>query len=437
MMFEINNKIIKIGEKLGFGDMVILSTLNDRKQVRFANGEITIAKRWLEKKTEIFVEKDKRLVSTEISNYEEEHIENVMNNLAKLINSVEKKEDYYGIAEGPFKYGDIEKTFDSKVLETDPIEPIEAAINATSLDRVAGVLYVDHPQTFLTTSNNVEAKDEGTGIEISVRAFKDDLASGHSTNSSRVLSDFKPEEAGKKAGEIARMVHNPEVGESGKFDVIFEPMSIGNLLSTMGEFASAMAVEAGFSFLVNKIGKKVATEDFTFRDIGNLPNGYGTRKFDDEGVPTKSTDIIKDGTLQTYLLNSSYAKKYNMENTSNSGIIMPHPWNLYVEPGNYKEEEIFDVKKGIFVTNIWYTRFQNYVTGDFSTIPRDGIFLVENGEIKKAIKNIRVSDNIQRMLMGIDAIGRELRQVHWWEAEIPIFVPYIRVKDVGITKATQ
>ena len=436
-MFEINEKLMKLGKKMGFGDMVIISTLNDRKQVRFANSEITIAKRWLEKKTEIFVEKDKRVVSTEISNYEEKHMEEVMQNLNKLMNSVEKKEDYYGIAEGPFKYGEIEETFDKKILDTDPIEHIEAAINATKLDRVAGVLYIDHPQIYLSTSNSVEAKDEGTGIEISVRAFKDDLASGHSTNSSRVLSKFKPEDAGEKAGEIARMVEKPTLGESGKFDVIFDPMAIGNLLSMMGRFTSAMAVEAGFSFLMGKLRKKVASENFTFRDIGNLPNGYGTRKFDDEGVPTKSTNIIEKGTLKTYLLNTSYAKKYNMENTANSGIIMPTPWNLYVEPGDYEEVEIFDVPMAIYVTNIWYTRFQNYVSGDFSTIPRDGIFLVENGEIKGAIKNIRISDNMQRLLTGIDAIGKDLRQVHWWEAEIPVFVPYIRVKDVGITRATQ
>ncbi len=436
-MFEINNSIMNLAKRMGFGDVVIISHINERKQVRFANGEITVAKHWSERKTELFVERDKRIASTELSNYESEHIESVLNALYKLTSNLEKREDYYGIAEGPFNYENIEDTYDSRVLDTDPIEHVEAAINATQLDRVAGVLYVDHPQTFLTTSNNIEAKDEGTGIEISIRAFKNDLASGHATQSARTLEKFDPERAGKKAGDIARMVTEPKLGDAGKFDVVFDPLSIGNLLTMVGEFASVMAVESGFSCFVDKIGKKVATEQFTLRDIGNLPNGYGTRKFDDEGVPTKNTAFIESGVFKTYLLNHSYAKKYSMENTGNAGIIMPMPWNLYVEPGTYSQDELFDVKRGIYVTNIWYTRFQNYLTGDFSTIPRDGIFLIENGEITGAIKNIRISDNIQRMLLNISGIGKVPEQIHWWEAEIPVHTPYIRVKDVGITRATK
>ncbi len=436
-MFDINKKILDSARRMGFGDVVVISHDDERKQIRFANGEITIAKNWYARRTEIFVERDKRLAGTEITSYEDSHIESVLRNLYRLTESMEKREDYYGIAEGPFEYVDIEDTYDSRVLEVDPVDHVEAAINATGLERVAGVLYVDHPRTYLSTSNGVEAEDEGTGIEISIRAFKDDLASGHATWSSRTLSRFKPEKAGEKAGMIANMVENPKLGDEGKFDVIFDPLAIGNLLSMVGMFTSVMAVEAGFSFLLNKLGKKVASDNFTLRDIGNLPNGYGTRKFDDEGVPTGNTAIIENGVLRTYLFNHSYAKKYNMENTANAGVLMPHPWNLYVEPGDFKEVEIFDVPRAIYVTNIWYTRFQNYVAGDFSTIPRDGIFLVEHGEIKGAIKNIRISDNIQRLLSSVDAIGSDVHQIHWWECEIPVHVPYIRVRDVGITRATK
>ena len=436
-MHQINEKIINAAKKLGFGDVVVLSHVDDRKQVRFANGEITIAKNWRDTRTEIFVEHDKRVVGTDITTYDEEHILSVLENLMKLTKNMEPRKDYYGIAEGPFSYSDIDETFDPKVLEVDPVDKVEEAINATTLDRVAGVLYIDHPQIFVNTSNGVEGSDEGTGIEISVRAFKDDLASGHATYSSRVLSKFKPEIAGEKAGEIAKMVEKPVQGDSGKYTVIFDPLAIGNLLSMVGRFTSAMAVEAGFSFLLNKLNTKVASDMFTLRDIGNMPNGYGTRKFDDEGVPTKNTMIIENGILRTYLLNHSYAKKYGLETTGNAGIVMPRPWNLYVDPGDYPQVEVFDVKKGIYVTNIWYTRFQNYLTGDFSTIPRDGIFLVENGEIKKSIKNVRISDNIERMLMNIDAIGNEIYQIHWWECEIPVNVPYLRINDVGITRATK
>ncbi|NPA76082.1 MAG: TldD/PmbA family protein [Euryarchaeota archaeon] len=436
-MFEQNDKIMKIAKKMGFGDVAILSRESERTQVRFANGDISISKKWLSKSTEIFVEKDKRIAGTELSVYDEATITRILESLNKVIKGMSPKEDYYGLAEPDSQYPDIPETYDPKILNADPAELAKAGIDATGLERVAGVLYTDHNKIYLSTSNGAEAMDQGTGIEISIRAFKDPLSSGHATSSARVLSKFNPEKAGEKAGEIAKAVSDPVLGEPGKYEVIFDPLAIGNLLSMMGRFTSAMAVEAGFSFLMGKIGQKVATENFTFRDIGNLPNGYGTRKFDAEGVATRNTAIIENGVLKTYLLNHSYAKKYNMENTANAGIVSPGPWNLYVEPGDYKKDEIFDVSRAIYITNIWYTRFQNYVAGDFSTIPRDGIFLIENGEIKGALKNIRISDNVQRMLENISAIGNAPEQIHWWECEIPVFTPYIRISDVGITRATQ
>jgi len=134
---------------------------------------------------------------------------------------------------------------------------------------------------------------------------------------------------------------------------------------------------------------------------------------------------------------ASLEKQYGTETTANAGLIMPRPWNLVLEPGDHSKAELFsEVKRGIYITNVWYTRFQNYVTGDFSTIPRDGIFLVENGNLRP-IRNIRVSDNLGRILRNVVALGNESFQVHWWEVSRPVITPYVLVKDVGITRATK
>ena len=440
-MFDINEFILKKAKELGFGDVVVLGYETNRRQVRFANNEITVAKNWHERKVELFVELEKRVAGTSITELSEENIERTLKTLLANMKGMAPKEDYYGIAEGPFKYSDIPETFDKAIAELDePNEYVETAINAAleaGAKRVAGVLYTDHDRIYLTTSNGVEAFDEGTGIEISVRAFIGDLESGHGTNSVRVLKKFDPESAGRKAGEIAKMAQNPEQGPEGRFDVIFDPLAFANLLSYMSFMTSAYAAEAGFSFLVNKLGQKVASELVTIKDIGNLPNGYGSRKFDDEGVPTRETTIIENGTFKTFLLNTSLARKYGTETTANAGLIMPHAWNIVLEPGDYSKAELFsEVKRGIYITNVWYTRFQNYVAGDFSTIPRDGIFLVENGELRP-IRNIRVSDNFQRILEGIKALGNESHHIHWWEVSTPVSTPYVLVENVGITRATK
>jgi PmbA protein len=108
-----------------------------------------------------------------------------------------------------------------------------------------------------------------------------------------------------------------------------------------------------------------------------------------------------------------------------------------MDAGDMSKEELFKgVKSGLYLTNTWYTRFQNYAKGDFSTIPRDGIFKVENGEIKKSLKDLRVSDNVLAMLGNIAAISKERQHVHWWiEADPPSLAPYVLIKNVHMTKS--
>ena len=92
-------------------------------------------------------------------------------------------------------------------------------------------------------------------------------------------------------------------------------------------------------------------------------------------------------------------------------------------------------KPTIYVTSNWYTRFQNALTGEFSTIPRDAMLLIENGETTP-IKNLRISDNMLRMFANIDALGNDRKQIFWWEVRKPTFIPTVRVSDCRMTAAT-
>jgi PmbA protein len=161
-----------------------------------------------------------------------------------------------------------------------------------------------------------------------------------------------------------------------------------------------------------------------------------TRIFDDEGVATRDNVIIEKGVLRTYLHNSSTAKRFNTSTTGSAGIIDPHPWNLEVYPGDYGlDEMIKEVKEGFFITNNWYTRFQNLRTGDYSTLPRDATFYIKDGEVKYAVAGLRVSDNIPRQLKSISAISKERRWIYWWEVTTPTLAPYLLIKQTNITKA--
>jgi PmbA protein len=163
----------------------------------------------------------------------------------------------------------------------------------------------------------------------------------------------------------------------------------------------------------------------------------GHRVFDEEGVPVKETLLIDHGVFKTFLHNSSTAKLFKTETTGNAGILVPEPFTVLMDPGDYKLDEMFSqIKNGLYLTNTWYTRFQNYAAGDFSTVPRDGAFIIKNGEIKSSTANLRVSENAIRLLQNVEAMTRERQQVRWWdEISEPTFSPYVLARGVKITKS--
>jgi PmbA protein len=112
---------------------------------------------------------------------------------------------------------------------------------------------------------------------------------------------------------------------------------------------------------------------------------------------------------------------------------------VFVKPGDWSRDEIFsEVKDGLWLTNTWYTRYQSYVTGDLSTIPRDGIFHIRKGEVVETWKDVRLTDNLIRLMRNVVALSDRTEQMMWWgEVSIPNFVPYALIKDVNITRSAE
>ncbi len=427
--------------KAGADDAIISINEDTSSQIKFANSRVATTQSWKTERASVFIAANKCLVATTIKDFSEKAVYDSISRIMKFARATTPNKDYRGIAEGPFNYHDVEDSFDPKIPELNEksVDMTEAALNAAEKagsKRSAGVLESSTSESYLITTNNVEATDRATKLYLSFRAFVDKYASGHKVCNSRILSRFKPEETATEAAEIAMQAANPSSGKEGTYDVLFEPLPFANILGQIGEASSIFNVESQLSCLAGKLNSQVADESVTITDDGTLANGFNSSKFDDEGVPTQKNTIIENGTLRTYLHNTSTARRHNTKTTANAGLLSPSPFNIVFNNGKLNKEEIIStIKKGLIVTNVWYTRFQNYATGDFSTIPRDGMFFVENGKITGAVKELRVSDNLLSMMKNVAAIGNEPKQVFGWEVELPVTTPPVLVKNVHLTKS--
>lgn len=437
---KIPSLVVSMGKKLGATDISARVSIDYVSMIRFANNEITVSKWNTRTVASVFVAVEKKRATAEITNPSLVTLRQFMDRLVSTAKTSPEADVYAPLPKGPFKYN--RSLAKPGRIDSSPgalVGHVEAAVNealSQGAKRVAGSLVYRRSKLVAETSGGARGSCEHATIEISVRALANGDASGHFVSIAARDDDFKPEEAGRKAGEIARMAVNPVKGEPGKYETVLGPLTFAHIVEQVGDMASAFAVDAGLSFLTGKLGTRVASENLSLLDDPTLEGTYGAGPFDEEGLPTKKNIIIERGVLKTYLHNSTTAKKFGTESTANAGIISPHPFNLVVEAGDKGFDQLVSqVDNGLYITNDWYLRYQNYRTGDFSTIPRDGMFVVRRGSIEQAVKELRLSDNILRIISSIRALSKERYWIKWWEVNIPTLAPYALIEQVNFTSS--
>ncbi len=252
--------------------------------------------------------------------------------------------------------------------------------------------------------------------------------------------------AGAEAGRLSKMAIGAKQGEPGTYDLIMSPTVAANVIGYVPSAANPFMLMLGLSPLEDKMGEQIAPKEITVHDNPLFPGGLASQRFDFEGTPSQNTTLIKDGVLKKLVHNTTTAKMYETESTGNSGpmslgqglkMLLPVPTNIVFENGRSTLDEMMDTHKPtIYVTSNWYTRWQNYQTGEFSTIPRDAMFLIEKGNMKP-IKNLRLSDNILRLFSNISSLGNDRKQIFWWEVDVPTIIPTLKIDDCRMTAATQ
>lgn len=442
---ELAERSVQLAGKEGADDALAEAIDYSASQVRFSNRQIDAVNTWRERHVALFVAVGRRVYSTDMRSVES--LDPLVKRAVENARRAPISKTYGGIASGRFKYRGSRP--DPKIVSMeDPSEYVHEAIAAAQHEGasdVGGTLYVRHERMGIASSGGASGTDEIASVDLSVRAFSQPEASGHAVCCTPRLRDLSAQETGRRAGELSMRARNAVQGEEGTMDMIMEPLLLGCLSSSLSRMMSALSVEIGLSMFAKKVGKRVASDIVTYVDDPTTDSA-SRRAFDHEGVPARRNVVIRDGVLKTYLHNTSTAKRFKTETTGNAGPLIPTLFTLtaqplafhpVVVPGDWDVEEMIrDTKRGLYLNNTWYTRYQNYTTGEFSTIPRDALLRIENGEIVGAVKNIRISDNMMNLWKSIDALSKHAQEVWWWdEASPPSTLPTARARNVRITRS--
>ena len=436
----LNEDAIAVAKKLGAEDAIALTSRLKNRMIRFANNSVTTANQVEEADLMVYLAKNKKRAIASTSNLESASVKKFVRDLFESMQGLPES-PYVPLPAKGLKFRPSSMGYDKKLVGVgeDLPELAKTAIDASTAaggKRSAGVIDAGEVSSAILTSTGTEGTDIRASITLNIRSFSEKDASGHGLSCSSTLAGFDPEEAGRRAGADAKRMKDASEPEAGAYQVLLSPTVASNLIETVGGAASAFSVDAGTSYLAEKLGKKVAAQSFNLTDHGTIRGGLGGRVFDDEGVQTRSTPIIENGKLATYLHNLTTAEKWKTKSTGSAGLVTPHGWNYEIGAGDSSYEEMVkEMKRGIILTSNWYTRFKNYRTGEFSTVPRDGAFLVERGRVTRSLKGMRAGDDLQRMLSSVRLLSKGREWIQWWEVDTPTLCPWILVDGIKITRA--
>ena len=220
-----------------------------------------------------------------------------------------------------------------------------------------------------------------------------------------------PEAVGKEAGRRTVRRLGARKVSTCRVPVVFDQEMAGSFLGNLCSAVNGYAIYKGASYLIGRLGERIAPETVTVCDDGRMQGGLGSKPFDGEGLATRKNVVVERGVLKTYLLDTYAARKLNLASTGNASRSVGEApsagaTNFYLAPGTVSPEEIVrSVKRGLYVTELIGFGI-NMVTGDYS---RGAVgFWIENGELTYPVEEITIAGNLKDMWMHVEAIGNDL-----------------------------
>ncbi len=284
----------------------------------------------------------------------------------------------------------------------------------------------------LATSHGFAGAYGGTGRSLSASVVAGEgsaMQRDYAWRSAHHAADLiSPEEIGQLAGTRAVARLNPGRLKSGAMPVVFDPRVGGSLVGHFAGAISGSSIARRSSFLLDKLGEQVFAPGIRIVDDPLRPRGLVSRPFDGEGLPTAARDLVQDGRITGWLMDSAAARQLGGQPTGHAvrghgGAPGVSPSNMHLAAGSVSVAELIaDIEDGVLVTEL-IGHGVNGVTGDYSRGASG--FRIVRGEIAGPVAEFTVAGNLLDMFARL-SVANDLE----WHRSVN--VPTIRVDGMTV-----
>jgi predicted Zn-dependent protease len=238
--------------------------------------------------------------------------------------------------------------------------------------------------------------------------------------------------------------------DPGRYEVVMPPDAVADLVIMLGLATSGREAEEGRSVFsapggATKLGESLSPHPFSLRSDPRAPglectpflatsaSGQDVSVFDN-GLPLERTDWIAQGRLARLLYHRAAAARSGAEPAGFAD-------NLVLElPGatSSVEDLVGRTERGLLLTCLWYIREVDPATLLLTGLTRDGVYLVEHGEIVGSVNNFRFNESPVDLLAKTIEAGRSERALsrEWNEWLNRTAMPPLRVAEFNMSSVS-
>ncbi|MFI7694957.1 metallopeptidase TldD-related protein [Nonomuraea sp. NPDC049655] len=307
--------------------------------------------------------------------------------------------------------------------------------------------------TFLGTSTGVRLRhDQPTG-RLELNAKSGDLK--RSAWTGVFTEDFADVDVAALGASLAQRLEWAKTRidlPAGRYETLLPPSAVADLMIYLYWSSGARDARDGRSVFSGpgggtRVGEQLATLPIT---LSSDPRAAGIScapfvtahassrdgSVFDNGLPLAPTDWIRDGRLESLLQTRYSAELSGLPVTPGiDNLVMSGP----AEGARSLEEMIASTRRGLLVTCLWYIRAVDPQTLLVTGLTRDGVYLVEHGEVVGEVNNFRFNESPVDLLGRVTEVGAAERTLprEWNDYFQRTVMPPLRVPDFNMSTVSQ
>ncbi len=259
-------------------------------------------------------------------------------------------------------------------------------------------------ESVLLHTNGFEGHKKGTdfwmGAEVAVQDPDGRRPEESAATGGRYFAALEPAEVvGRRAAERALSRVGAVKGASGLTTLVVDARAAGRLADFLLGPLSAASLQQKRSYMDGRLGQAVASPLLHLTDDPLVPRGFGSRRFDGEGLAARRFPVFEGGVLRSYYVDCYYGRKLGMAPTTMR--VSNLSWGL---GPHGRDRLVADAGEGVLVTSFLGGN-SNGTTGDFSL----GVsgFALRQGQVAEPVGEMNVSGNHLELWKRLSAVGND------------------------------